>query len=251
MCRFTPASGLLRALLRIHGLPDTCLPLESNQIPPSLVHSLELEAVAILEGTSPISTYNERRDFVSAFAIVGKCFPVPCFAAAKAQLALNLQQAEDREEIDTITFESILAVEPASPSHPPISPQGTMPTLPSVPPFDMPPTLPIPFATLKISKSEVASLMSTPTQAPSILFEANTYPKNEQGFPTCDFSQRLKIGRHQLIDPGIPNRMMTSACAVVSSYNRMLNNDRIDALIGKISYHFYKNMIVWCDNAPI
>ena len=64
LVHFMPVSGLLRALLRNHGLQDAGLPLEKDRIPPPLIRSLEMEAMAILEGTSPISTSDEQRDFL-------------------------------------------------------------------------------------------------------------------------------------------------------------------------------------------
>ena len=204
---FVPTSGLLRALLRHHGLQDAGLPLEQDEIPPTLVRSLELEAIAILEGTSPVNSCDEQRDFLSAFAIVGKCFPVaPCIGAAKAQLALALQNfEEERDEVDAATFEEIV----------------------SIPPVDIPTTSSHsqPLESFTIPKCDVTELMSTQSKAPPIIFQNNPWPKNHLGFPHSDFSTRLNITRRDVLDKDIPHLLTTAACVAVAAFNSTLTGE--------------------------
>ena len=204
LVHFMPVSGLLRALLRNHGLQDAGLPLEKDRIPPPLIRSLEMEAMAILEGTSPISTCDEQRDFLSTFAIVGECFPVaPCIGTAKAQLALALQRKQDeRDEVDAATFEDIVSTPPV---HIPRSSSHSQ----SLESFTIP-------------KPEVTRLMSTQSEAPSIIFQNNPWTKNHLGFPYSDFSSRLKITRRDVMDKNIPHLLTTAACVTVAAFNTIL-----------------------------
>ena len=114
--------------------------------------------------------------------------------------------------MDTITFENIVSSPPAVESQ-------------QVIPKDV-----IPFSRLQITKSEACHFMAQESTAPAILFQDNKYPKNSHGFPFSDFSSRLKLTRRILIDEGVQRNLMAAACAVVSPYNLILNNDRVDNL---------------------
>ena len=133
------------------------------------------------------------------FAIVSKTRSIPCLDTAKVQLSLNLQQLEERDDIDAETFAEIIEDHPTNLTE-----------------------IPTPFTALRLEKSKACALMSIECAAPGLLFEENRCPKNRHGFPCSDFSRRLKLTTRVLLDEGVRSSLMTAACAVVPAYNRNL-----------------------------
>ena len=194
----------MNRLFQIRGLSNGLPTTDGALIPKQLIDDLTLEANHILYSPAEniqLLGEEEQRELLKVFAIVSKHFCIPCIEIAKSQLALTLQKTDE----DADTFEHILAIDD---------------------PFTIT-QIKIPFASLKIEKSEACKLMATEGVAPAILFEANSYPKNRHGFPCSNFSHRLKLTQRIIIDAGIQRSLITAACAAVAAYNRVLPNDRV------------------------
>ena len=204
MCRLFSIRGLSA------GLPTS----NSALIPTDLVQDMASEAKQIVD--NPIEHMRqlgekEQKEILRVFAIVSKHFKIPHIEVAKSHLTLNLQRSEERQEIDASTFEEILTEDPVSLPH-------------NV----------IPYASLRIEKSDACRWMSTESKAPDTLFLSNKSPKNNHGFPYSDFSKRLKLTRRIILDAGVQGSLMAAACAAVSAFNRVLNNDHIQLNTGLV-----------------
>ena len=194
------STSSMNKLFRVHGLKNG-LPTNGALIPEPLITDLILEARDILDNPSALTDRldeSEKREVLNVFAIVSKTRKIPCIDTAKVQLSLNLQETEERDDIDAETFANIIGE--------PINHTQVL----------------APFSSLRIEKSEACRLLSMECAAPEILFESNRCPKNKHGFPCSDFSRRLKLTSRAIIEEGIRSRLMTATCAAVSAYNRSL-----------------------------